>query len=288
MLNASCRRLDDRRRLSLELSRPVPIITTMSQDIDQPDKPTNTRRGVWHRLERRYAARRSLHGRIPWICYALSSINLVAIAFLVFDAPLGATAKNLPTRLVWFAGEVTDIGRLVSVLAAVCVVLIVGLLVAGRLSDIQRRYRIAYFVRLTIYVAMSVLSASIVVHILKYAIGRARPPLFDLLGIFHFEPFHGGFLYQSFPSAHSTHVGAFFTALSLLFPRYRMVFVGLGLWLGATRVIIGVHYPSDVIAGLALGAWFALATAIVFSRFGLLFSLAPNGLPVPRKTIATL
>jgi undecaprenyl-diphosphatase len=197
---------------------------------------------------------------------------------------LGAAAKNLPTRLVWFAGEVTDIGRLVSVLAAVCVVLIVGLLLARRLSDIQRRHRIAYFVRLTTYVVMSVLSASIVVHILKYAIGRARPPLFEQLGVFHFEPFHGGFLYQSFPSAHSTHVGAFLTALALLFPRFRLVFVGLGLWLCATRVIIGVHYPSDVIAGLALGVWFALATAIVFSRFGLLFSLAPYGLPIPRKS----
>jgi membrane-associated phospholipid phosphatase len=260
----------------------------MSQGIHQPNKLTNASRSVWHRLERRYAASRSLHGRIPWVGYALSSINLVAVAFLVFDAPLGATARNLPTRLVWFAGEVTDIGRLVSVLAAVCAVLIVGLLLARRLSVIQRRHRIAYFVRLAIYVAMSVLSASIVVHILKYAIGRARPPLFDLLGILHFEPFHGGFLYQSFPSAHSTHAGAFLTALSLLFPRFRLVFVGLGLWLGATRVIVGVHYPSDVIAGLALGAWFAFATAIIFSRFGLLFSLAPNGLPVPRKAIANL
>jgi membrane-associated phospholipid phosphatase len=260
----------------------------MSQGIDQPNKPANSRRSIWHRLSRRYAVRRDLHRRIPWVGYSLSSINLVAIACLVFDTPLGAAAKNLPTRLVWFAGEVTDIGRLVSVLAVACAVLIVGLLMSRRLSDIQRRHRIAYFVRLTAYVATSVLSASIVVHILKIAIGRARPPLFDQLGIFHFEPFHGDFLYQSFPSAHSAHVGAFLAALALLFPRFRLVFVGLALWLGATRVIIGVHYPSDVIAGLALGAWFAFATAIIFSRYGLLFKTDENGrlapgLPLPRK-----
>jgi undecaprenyl-diphosphatase len=36
-------------------------------------------------------------------------------------------------------------------------------------------------------------------------------------------------------------------------------------------VFIGVHYPSDVTAGFGFGMWFAFATAVWFSRFGLLF-----------------
>jgi undecaprenyl-diphosphatase len=70
--------------------------------------------------------------------------------------------------------------------------------------------------------------------------------------------------------------------LALLFPRFRVVFLGLGLWLAATRIIIGVHYPSDVAAGLALGAWFAFATSIIFARFGLVFSVGLKGWPLPR------
>ncbi len=132
------------------------------------------------------------------------------------------------------------------------------------------------------YVGLSVLSASIVVNILKYAIGRARPLLYDQYGIFGFEPFHGDFLFQSFPSAHSANVGALFAALALLFPRFRLLFVGIGLWLGASRIIIGVHYPSDVAAGLALGAWIAFAVAILFSRFGLVFSKDKINWPPPR------
>ncbi|PZM09752.1 phosphatase PAP2 family protein [Rhizobium tubonense] len=259
----------------------------MNDDSIRPAAPPIVgRQSLWGRLSRRYAARRSLHVRIPWVGYAFTSINIVAIAFFVFDAPLGAAAKGLPARLVRFAGEVTDVGRLVSILVAVCAVLIVGLLLTRRLSKLQRRFRVAYFIRATVYVAISVISASIAVHILKYAIGRARPPLFDAVGIFHLEPFNGDFLYQSFPSAHATHIGAFFAALALLFPRFRLVFAGLGLWLGVTRIIVGVHYPSDVAAGLALGVWFAFATAFIFSRFGLLFSLAHNGTPTPRRTLA--
>ncbi len=81
---------------------------------------------------------------------------------------------------------------------------------------------------------------------------------FDDYGIFSFSPFSGHSSFESFPSGHATTIGAFFAAFSLLFPRYRIVFLACALWLGMTRVMVGAHYPSDVIAGLALGGWFSL------------------------------
>jgi membrane-associated phospholipid phosphatase len=118
---------------------------------------------------------------------------------------------------------------------------------------------------------------------LKFAIGRARPLIYDQEGIFSFAPFNMDFLHQSFPSGHSANIGALFVALALLFPRFRLAFIGIGLWLGATRIIVGVHYPSDVTAGLALGAWLAFATSILFARFGLVFSIGRDGgWPTPR------
>lgn len=236
----------------------------------------------WTELSRRYNARRTIHRRVPWRGFALSTINIVAIAFFVFDMPLGQTAKELPPPLVSIAGYVTDIGKLAWILAAACTVLVTGYLVSRRLSNVRRRLRMAYLRQMASYAGLSVLFASIVVHILKFAIGRARPPLYDTEGVLGFRPFDGDFLYMSFPSAHATHIGALFMSLALLFPRFRLLFLGLALWLGATRVIIGVHYPSDVAAGLALGAWFAFATAIVFARFGLVFSVGLNGWPMPR------
>jgi undecaprenyl-diphosphatase len=71
-------------------------------------------------------------------------------------------------------------------------------------------------------------------------------------------------------------------ALAFLFPRYRYIFIACALWLAATRVMIGAHYPSDVIAGLALGGWFSFMMAIVYSRYGLLFRIGETGWPVPR------
>ncbi|KQV73057.1 phosphatase PAP2 family protein [Rhizobium sp. Root1220] len=237
---------------------------------------------VWSRLRKRYDARRTLHRRVPWMAFTLSAINIVAIAFFVLDRPLGQAANSLAPPLVSIAGDVTDIGRLAWILAALCTVLITGYLVHRRLWKVRSQFRMVYLGQMVAYVGLSVALASVVANILKFAIGRARPLLYDQEGIFSFAPFNWDFLHQSFPSGHSTNIGALFMALALLFPRFRLVFIGIGLWLGATRVIIGVHYPSDVAAGLALGVWFAFAISILLARFGILFSVGRDGWPTPR------
>lgn len=240
------------------------------------------RTSLWRLMARRYGARRGQHRPLPWLGYVLSVANIVAIAFFALDEPLGRAARDLPAWLVTLAGDITNVGQILRVLGVIAVILVVGLLLARRMADLRRPYRLAYLKWMAAYLLASVLSASAVVHVAKTVIGRARPLVYDQYGIFGFKPFDGHFLFQSFPSAHSTQIGAVFVALALLFPRFRLVLVGAALWIGATRVILGVHYPSDVAAGLALGAWFAFATAILFSRFGLLFALSPNGFPVPR------
>jgi undecaprenyl-diphosphatase len=81
---------------------------------------------------------------------------------------------------------------------------------------------------------------------------------------------HGMHVYSgSFPSGHSTLAAATFLTLAALIaslePRRRTKAVVYGLAVtilaavGASRVYLGVHYPSDVLAGWCLGATWALA-----------------------------
>jgi undecaprenyl-diphosphatase len=77
----------------------------------------------------------------------------------------------------------------------------------------------------------------------------------------------------SFPSGHSASAAAFFAAAALLLgrhagPRGRALLAGLaaaiGVAVAASRVMLDVHWLTDVIAGLALGwAWFSVS-AIAF------------------------
>ena len=63
----------------------------------------------------------------------------------------------------------------------------------------------------------------------------------------------------SFPSDHSTVVGAVAAGLWLANRRLGLVTAGLALLMAFARVYVGAHYPGDVLAGLALGAGTTLA-----------------------------
>jgi undecaprenyl-diphosphatase len=65
---------------------------------------------------------------------------------------------------------------------------------------------------------------------------------------------------SSFPSGHSASAAAFATGAALEIPALAVPLGGLAALVMASRVVTGVHYPSDVAAGSALGVGAALLT----------------------------
>jgi len=115
------------------------------------------------------------------------------------------------------------------------------------------------------------LGDSAVTNGVKEIVARARPAI---------DPAAAA-LGPSFPSGHSSTAAAFYAALALLAGRRRTararaalagVAVGVAVAVACSRVMLDLHWVSDVVAGLALGwGWFAVCT-IAFGgwllRFG--------------------
>ncbi|MDR7078546.1 undecaprenyl-diphosphatase [Neobacillus niacini] len=61
---------------------------------------------------------------------------------------------------------------------------------------------------------------------------------------------------HSFPSGHTTAVFSVIVPFVLLTPLLAFYLIPLGISVGISRIYLGLHYPSDVIAGAILGACF--------------------------------
>ncbi|MGA7541071.1 MAG: phosphatase PAP2 family protein [Steroidobacteraceae bacterium] len=58
----------------------------------------------------------------------------------------------------------------------------------------------------------------------------------------------------SFPSGHTLHAVCFTLQASVHFPQLGMVLIPLALMIAGSRVVLGLHYPTDILAGAAVGA----------------------------------
>lgn len=85
----------------------------------------------------------------------------------------------------------------------------------------------------------------------------------------------------SFPSGHAASAFAFTFAVSRELPLAAVILVPLAVTVSYSRVYVGVHYPSDVLLGAALGAGIGMATDSVMRH-------AADQLPKPGPAAATL
>jgi undecaprenyl-diphosphatase len=86
-------------------------------------------------------------------------------------------------------------------------------------------------------------------RLLKHRLVRERPYI-GLIGIDCAMPPLDRY---SFPSGHTLHAVAFTTVAVSAFPVLAAVLVPFAILVAASRVILGLHYPTDVAAGALLG-----------------------------------
>ena len=164
----------------------------------------------------------------------------------VDEAILWFIRNHVPAALDSFFAVVTFSGS-ARVLVPVAGVAAIALLVA------RRRFE-------AVLLGASVITATLVVWGTKAIVGRARPALWE-------AQWYWG---SSFPSGHTLSTAAFATAAALCMARIwpwagtLAMTVGV-LWTGlvaVSRLVLGVHWPSDVLAAMCLGAFIPLLISV--------------------------
>ena len=113
------------------------------------------------------------------------------------------------------------------------------------------------------YLFSVVISSAVVSNILKYSINRPRPfithPIIEKISA-------GGS--PSFPSGHTSDAFAIATAISIAYPKWYIIILAY-TWaytVAYSRMFLGVHYMSDVLAGMFLGVGIAFLYKILLKE----------------------
>lgn len=181
--------------------------------------------------------------------------------FYLFRSASDPSSPLGPPWLAESAAEITALGGYPVIVLAVLIV--VGLLL------VTRRHGPA------LYTVLSVGIGSLISHVLKEFYERPRPNLVEHLDIVHTA---------SFPSGHAMVGTVAYLTLAALVARFVddwrvrvyvvSVALAMAILIGLTRIYLGVHWPSDVAAGWALGAAWASVAWLVPS---LMISMRRNG-----------
>ena len=217
-----------------------------------------------------------------WLLWLVGATAALVLAALSLDAKSVAWATALPDWLMSFFQAITIAGKSNWYLIPTGAVLIV--LALGDWGSVGQRLRAVWceLASLIAFAFASVAAAAIAVNLVKQLIGRARPVLFERDGWLAFDPFNFDYANASFPSGHATTAGAVTMVAMLIFPRFRWPILAFGLLVAISRIVVGAHYPSDTIAGLALGAGMAYALARFLLRRQIAFRVDDAGRTLPR------
>ena len=156
-----------------------------------------------------------------------------------------------PSWLPEAARDVTALGSF-----SVLTILVVG--VAVFLTLVGNR-------RTALFLSVSVLGGTIVSTVLKMLFDRPRPDLTGVAKVFT----------ASFPSGHATISAVVYLTLGAILAeiaatrRLTIFFFFAAAFLtiivGLSRIYLGVHFPTDVVAGWSIGSAWALLCLLVFS-----------------------
>jgi membrane-associated phospholipid phosphatase len=217
----------------------------------------------------------------------LAMLALIAgLSVSPWDAELSLWAMASPDTFVRTLASYTDIGKSTLYLISALAVIVWLSLRDWRRRHLSAKARFALLYSQAAFAFAAIAGSGILVNVFKFIFARARPKFLGELGPYDFFGRMGvGYDFTSFPSGHSTTMGALAAILALWYPKLRILTIPACFLGAASRVAAGAHFPSDVIVGFGLGFLFSIYLARHLARRHSVFVLS-QGAWFPRLQFA--
>jgi membrane-associated phospholipid phosphatase len=181
----------------------------------------------------------------------LAGMLAILLAFAI-DQQIARAMAGMDPAVLRIARFVTWFGQGGVTLYPTGIMVLLGLAACYLMPGLAERF--AGPIRKTAAIFLTVAAAGLADDALKIVFGRARPYAWLAGDDSGFGFFRYGAKFASFPSGHTTTSVAAALAFGAVFPRWRPAFLLAALAIALSRIVLDVHYPSDVIAGALLGS----------------------------------
>ncbi len=181
----------------------------------------------------------------------ITSVFVLVLLLLLIDFRILGFVQQLITP------ELKSVGKILSKEGVLLLYGIFLLLFIYALINKNQKLKKTFLV----YLQVQILFSFILVRIMKIVFGRARPKIGSEFTFFSLEAD-----FNSFPSGHSADafvsgIFLFYLLKNSKYSAYRYLPLLYAATIALSRIVVNAHYPSDVLAGAAIGifgAWFYL------------------------------
>lgn len=199
--------------------------------------------------------------QILWFGAACAVLSLVAV--FTFDRPAAVAAAGLSAA--WQAPFDAGTAALEQLSLWQASKYLVGFVLLAAGFALRGRDATRTLGNVLAATAVAHLASRLIAGVLKNVFLRSRP--WELLesGRWDLQFFVDGG--SSLPSGHAAHFWGFFFVLAYAWPRWRVPLLIIPVFIAAARVVVGDHFPGDVLASIAVAAFVSAGTIALFERF---------------------
>lgn len=193
-----------------------------------------------------------------------------------------------PHKLPAWIGSFSAYGKSGWVLWPIAGLLVAAILAANATRERWNRLIFTSLAMRLLFLLAAIALPGLAASIVKPLIGRVRPFVNGSADPFLYQPFayfrelsgsmpFPEYFYGSMPSGHTANAFAIAVAFGSLWPRLWPLLMAFAIAIGASRLAIGVHHATDVLAGALLGTLGAFAIRNLFAARRLVFAIDRDG-----------
>ncbi|MGA2027400.1 MAG: phosphatase PAP2 family protein [Syntrophobacteraceae bacterium] len=203
------------------------------------------------------------------VLLSLPAIAACIISYEFFDQPVARFCSTIDGAIAYISELITRLG------------ISTPYLVAALAGFIWLRFvkKNKILANAAVFLFLAIALAGIANDLIKILVGRSRPGLLLSHGVYCFKPFTNQYYYASFPSGHANTIAALCYGLGVVTGRFKYIWLSIALAVMASRVIVGAHFPSDVLFGAYLGVVVTKLIAAGFEKKGLVITRPPEKTP---------